>query len=133
MTQNRMTADDLCALATTARPGACKACAPLLHPGWDSLPGIFDHNTLRQVGTLADPAIDDPTVQEHHPGGTHAWSPDASIALAYFPYNRCGVWQCAACLRPFLRYTEYGGYYLDERIRPLDVGLIDETPLTGAV
>jgi hypothetical protein len=24
------------------------------------------------------------------------------------------------CGRPFLRYTEYGGYYVEERIRELD-------------
>jgi hypothetical protein len=29
------------------------------------------------------------------------------------------VWQCAQCGRPFLRYTEYGGYYEEERIREL--------------
>jgi hypothetical protein len=34
------------------------------------------------------------------------------------------VWQCAACGRPFLRYTEYGGYYVEERIRPLQAALI---------
>ena len=42
---------------------------------------------------------------------------DAPIAIDYAPYNRSGVWICRHCHKPFLRYTEYGGYYSDERIR----------------
>jgi hypothetical protein len=53
---------------------------------------------------------------------------DAPIAPAYFPYNRCDLWQCRACPRAYLRYTEYGGYYEDERIRALDPALVDDTP-----
>ena len=53
---------------------------------------------------------------------------DAPIAPAYFPYNRCDVWQCRACARVYLRYTEYGGYYEDERVRALDPALVDDTP-----
>jgi len=34
------------------------------------------------------------------------------------------VWQCATCRRAFLRYTEYGGYYEDERVRQIDPVLI---------
>ena len=50
------------------------------------------------------------------------------IAPAYFPYNRCDVWTCVQCARPFLRYTEYGGYYVEQRIRELDPGLLPQTP-----
>lgn len=32
------------------------------------------------------------------------------------------------CAGAFLQYTEYGGYYEDERIRPLQAGLIVDTP-----
>jgi hypothetical protein len=28
------------------------------------------------------------------------------------------------CGRPFLRYTEYGGYYVEERIRELRAALV---------
>jgi hypothetical protein len=68
--------------------------------------------------------VEDPTLEEHHPAGSNAWSADAPIALDYFPYNRCDVWQCARCGRPFLRYTEYGGYYVEERIRQVDARLV---------
>jgi len=127
-----LNADQLKALAAAATAQACKACAPLVCPGWESMPATFDRTQLAQVGTLVDEKIEDPTVLEHHPGGTNAWSADAPIALAFFPYNRCGVWQCVSCARLFLRYTEYGGYYVDERIRALDPELIDDTQFPTA-
>jgi hypothetical protein len=111
--------------ALAARAGEpCPACAALRSPGWEALSATFDQKQLRKMGTLRRPGVEDPTVDEHHPGGTHAWSADAPIAPAFFPYNRCDVWQCAGCGRPFLRYTEYGGYYIEERCRPLIFDLI---------
>lgn len=38
----------------------------------------------------------------------------------HYPYDRSDVRECAHCRRAFLHYTEYGGYYLDERIRALN-------------
>ena len=105
----RLTADDLVALGRSAATLPCAACAPLVCPGWESLPGGFESARLRCLGTLKNPDNEDPTVEEYHPAGTHAWSVDAPIALAWFPYNRCDVWACAACGRPFLRCTEHGG------------------------
>lgn len=88
------------------------------------MPGSFDRRALVRVGTLGDEAQAEPTLDEHHPHGTHGWSADAPIAPAFHPYNRCDVWRCAACRRVFLRYTEYGGYYEDERVRPVDPALV---------
>lgn len=102
----------------------CDACAALVCPGWESVPGGFDEKALRRVGTLRRPDEEDPTLAEYHPAGTHTWSADAPIAPAFHPYNRCEVWQCAQCALPFLRYTEYGGYYKEDRIRALDAALI---------
>ncbi len=107
----------------------CQTCTSLVCPGWETVPAGFDRAGLRRRATLRDPAIDDPTVVEYHPAGTHGWSVDAPIAPAYFPYNRCEVWQCTECARPFLRYTEYGGYYVDERIRELDAELVVDVAL----
>lgn len=114
-----------------ARPAtkACPTCASLACPGWESVPGGFDTDQLRLTGTLRDSSIDDPTLQEYHPAGTSAWSPDAPIAPAFFPYNRCEVWQCRQCARAFLRYTEYGGYYVEQRIRDLDARLLVDVAL----
>jgi hypothetical protein len=107
----------------------CQACAPLrASAGWEAIPGTFDLDRLRAVATLRDPQVDEPTIAEHHPAGTNAWSAEAPIAPAFFPYNRCEAWACTACGRPFLRYTEYGGYYVEERIRPLDPALVVDAP-----
>jgi hypothetical protein len=123
-----LTLDELRQLARAA-PAPCEACAALACPGWESMPGGFDRSALRLVGTLRAATDDEPTLTEYHPSGTHGWSADAPIAPAYFPCNRCDVWQCTACARAFLRYTEYGGYYVDERIRALDAALLsDATP-----
>ncbi len=115
---------ELAAGADAAAP--CAACAVLAKPGWEALPSTFDAARLQRVATLRDPQDEDPTLAEHHPAGTHSWSPDAPIAPGWFPYNRCDVWQCAACARPFLRYTEYGGYYIEERIRPVQANLVTD-------
>jgi hypothetical protein len=110
--------------AAARRDPACAGCGALVCPGWEAMPGSFARDALARVGTLRDPAIEDPTVAEYHPAGTHAWSPDAPIAPAWFPYNRCDAWRCTTCARAFLRYTEYGGYYTEERIRELDAALL---------
>jgi len=124
-----MTADELIALcAPDNTSGACAQCRPLACKGWDSVPGGFDLSRLTRVGSLRDPDTDEPTLEEYHPNGTGAWSDDAPIALGWFPYNRCDVWQCRGCARPFLRYTEVGGYYTDERIRELQAHLIQQPP-----
>ena len=106
-----------------AGPG-CAACAPIRAPGWEALPATLDREVLRRVATLRVPGDEEPTLAEYHPRGTHGWSPDAPIAPACFPYNRCDVWQCVRCARPFLRYTEYGGYYMEERVRELRAELV---------
>ena len=126
MTASRLLrADELTALARTADTShPCDDCNALRSPGWESMPGSFDRRVLVRVGTLRDETADEPTLQEHHPRGTNTWSADAPIALAFYPYNRCDVWQCATCRRAFLRYTEYGGYYEDERVRQIDPVLI---------
>ena len=122
--------EDLIRLAgATASPSACPRCAGIPARGWEAVPGGFDRNVLRRVGTLRRGGEEEPTQLEHHPAGTNAWSPDAPIAPAFFPYNRCDVWVCVGCKRPFLRYTEYGGYYVEERIRPVDGLLVNDAPL----
>ena len=102
----------------------CPVCGGLQCKGWEALPGGFDASGLRRVGTLRDPELYEPTVEEYHPAGTRSWSPEAPIAPAFHPANKCDVWQCTACDRVFLRYTEYGGYYHEERIREVTPELV---------
>lgn len=117
-----MTADDLRAMPGRDRWRAECSCATLQCAGWESIGAPLAEPAFRRVGTLRDPALDEPTVEEWP--GSRFWSADAPIAPAHFPYNRCEVWACAACGRGFLQYTEYGGYYIDHRVRQLDPALV---------
>ena len=131
-----LSADDLRRIARESRDarstvhGECE-CAVLRCTGWESLPVSFDTGQFARLGHVASARDDDPyaetTLEEHHPAGTHYASPDAPIATGHFPANRSEVWACIDCGRAFLRYTEYGGYYVDKRIRELDEMLVVET------
>lgn len=113
--------------STDPRPNCC---AHLKAPGWESLPASFQNDELRRIGTLRDRiSIDPPTIEEYHPARTGLWSPDAPIAPNYFPYNQSELWQCVVCARPFLRYTESGGYYHEDRIREFKPELVIDQPL----
>lgn len=125
MNEPPLTADDLRRIGAERCAGApCPRCGGLRCPGWEALPGGFDATALQRVGSLRDPSAESPTVEEYHPAGTHGWSPQAPIAPRFHPYNVSEVWQCGACRRAFLRYTEYGGYYTEARIRELDPALV---------
>jgi hypothetical protein len=101
----------------------CSECSTLSCPGWISVPGYFDLSKLHVIGTLNTEGAEE-CWDEFHPQGTHLWSDEAPISMQHYPYNRCDVRQCNHCKRTFLHYTEYGGYYLDERIRELNAKLI---------
>jgi hypothetical protein len=101
----------------------CPECASLSCPGWMSVPGYFALSKLNVLGTLRAEGAEE-CWDEYHPEGTHLWSEEAPIAIQHHPYNRSDVLECNDCKRTFLHYTEYGGYYLDERIRELKLNLI---------
>lgn len=116
----RLTADDLRRLpAPAATPRDC-ACAHLVCPGWESVSAPIGEPLLRHLGTLRDVADEDPTLEEQHAGGTRYGSPAAPIAPDFYPYNRCEAWACRQCGRGFVQYTEFGGYYIDHRVREVD-------------
>jgi hypothetical protein len=79
------------------------------------------------VGSLRDLEIAEPTFEEQHPNGTRYESAAAPVAVKFFPYNRSEVWHCTQCQRHLMRYTEFGGYYVDHRVRALtpDLPLLD--------
>ncbi|MDO9403346.1 MAG: hypothetical protein Q7T87_04905 [Polaromonas sp.] len=109
--------------ATIAGTPAPRACTCPVGPcaGWESLAEYrWEGEHMTQVATLQDPDISEPTWEEKHVGGTRYESPNAPVAPAFFPYNRCGLWRCTRCDRHLLRYTEFGGYNVDPRIRELD-------------
>jgi hypothetical protein len=81
---------------------------------------------MTHVATLRDPDVYEPTFEEQHPNGTRYESADAPVALKFFPYNRCDVYACDTCQQHALRYTEFGGYYVDPRARRLNTELISD-------
>jgi hypothetical protein len=123
-----MTLLDASALrAAVAADGAgCTHCAELHAPGWESVTAPLGVPRLEPVGTLRDPAVDEPTLEERHAPGTSYWHARAPIVPTHFPFNRCTVWRCPRCHRGFLQYTEAGGYYVDHRLRQIDPTLIEE-------
>lgn len=88
--------------------------------GWISLPLSLPETQLVDVATLIADPYDEPTFTEYHPEGTRYASPEAPIAPAWYPYNRCNIARCTQCGRHYLRYMEAGGYFVDRRIRSLD-------------
>jgi hypothetical protein len=112
------------AVAAPARSPDCPHCTALRHAGWESMPGPVGVPQLEPVGTLRDPAVDEPTFEEFHPQGTRFWDAQAPVATRFYPYNRCEVWRCPQCRCGFLQYQEAGGYYSDHRLRRIDPALI---------
>jgi len=105
-------------------PAAC-SCALGECRSWESFtedrwPGAL----VQPIGTLRDAGVDEPTLQEFHPDGTRYGSADAPLAVAFFPCNRCDAYACRQCGRTLLRYTEYGGYYVDHRVREVVPALV---------
>lgn len=117
-----LTAADLRQLPAPDRTPAGCACARLVCPGWESIGQPLGAPLLRCLGTLRAPGDEEPTLDEW-PGSSY-WSASTPIAPTYFPGNRCSVWACAACGRGFLQYTEFGGYYVDHRLRQIDPALV---------
>ncbi|MBA3592854.1 MAG: hypothetical protein M3Q12_09575 [Pseudomonadota bacterium] len=108
------------AVAGTAPPRSC-SCALGACDGWESLAEYrWEEAQMTRVATLHDTDIDEPMLEEFHPGGTRYDSPQAPVAVSFFPYNRCDVWHCGRCDRHLLRYIEFGGYNVDPRVRALD-------------
>lgn len=131
-------AQALRALGEAITPLAC-TCTVGVCAGWESV--TEDRWSMRQmvkVGSLrdaADPygcAAAEPTFEEFHPEGTRYESADAPFAPRFFPYNRCDAFACSTCQRVLLRYTEFGGYYVDLRVRALQPERVVDAPLPQA-
>jgi hypothetical protein len=89
------------------------------------VPATFNLESLETIGTLRIEGAQE-CWEEDHPNGTNIWSEDAPISIRFHPYNRSDVCACKECGRKYLRYTEYGGYYIDERIREINTAFISE-------
>ena len=104
----------------------CK-CSLARCAGWESVNDAqWPSQQLELVGTLRDPDLYEPGFEEHHPKGTRYESAEAPVSVKYFPYNRCEVFSCKQCSQHDLRYTEFGGYYVDPRGRRITADLIHQ-------
>ncbi len=114
-------------LQAAAQGTTKQVCSCALGPcaGWESFTEErWPKDLVRPLGTLRDAAIYEPTTDEFHPAGTRYESTAAPIAVKFFPYNRCNAFECGRCQRVLLRYTEFGGYYVDHRVREVDAALV---------
>ncbi len=111
--------------AASAAPKQACTCAVGPCPAWESLAeDRWPAAQMNKLGSLRDPELYEPTFEEFHPDGTRYDSVNAPVAAKYFPYNRCDVFRCTQCSRSLMRYTEFGGYYVDHRVRELRLGLL---------
>lgn len=112
-----------------AKPEQCR-CALKSCRGWESVSDDrWPAAQMLAAGTLREPLHEgqtEHTFEEFHPEGTRYESPDAPIAPRYFPFNRCDVHACSQCGCAVLKYTEYGGYYIDHRVRLVDADRVIE-------
>ena len=120
----KLTAESLKAAVQGTQSQAC-SCALGPCPGWESFTEErWPKDLMRGLGTLRDADSYEPTTDEFHADGTRYESPTAPIAVSFFPYNRCDVYGCTQCHRALLRYTEFGGYYVDHRVREVLSALV---------
>lgn len=110
-----------------SKPDQC-TCSLKACQGWESVSDArWPAHQLRHIGSLRvplSPGQTEATFEEFHPHGTRYESADAPIATMYFPFNRCDVHTCSQCGCAVLKYTEYGGYYVDHRVRLVDASLV---------
>lgn len=131
----KLDSQSLKALCEPGLIGKAQPCSCALRPtaGWESFTeDRWPSDKMTALGTLRDPDIYEPTQQEHRPNGTRYDSPDAPVAIDFFPYNVCDAYGCASCHKVVLRYTEFGGYYVDHRVRTLNPALVVETSLPNS-
>jgi len=126
---DKLNADQLKALADVSQAitQSC-TCAIDSYREWTRVPPEFPEQQMHTIGTLVDDPYQEATWDEYHPAHTNYWSAEAPIAIHYFPYNRCVVWQCKVCKRCCLHYVEAGGYYVEKRLRALDAASITDAP-----
>jgi hypothetical protein len=99
------------------------------HEGWQSIPEHrWPQEHLTERGTLRKSNSEEPSFVEHHPNGTRFESADAPVAIEFFPYNRCTIFSCDHCHQVVLKYTEAGGYYVEQRARRVRTELIVSIP-----
>jgi hypothetical protein len=117
--------------ACTCPVGACVGWESVTEDRWPTRQ-MLKVGSLREAADPFGPVVAEPTFEEFHPEGTRYESPNAPIAPRFFPYNRCDAFACSSCQRVLLKYTEFGGYYVDHRVRALQPDRVVDAPLPQA-
>jgi hypothetical protein len=124
LNKNYLDSEKLTQICNAKLSSDCK-CPLQKHDGWQSIPEHrWPQEHLHERGTLRKSNSEEPSFVEHHPNGTRFESPEAPVALEFFPYNRCTVFSCGQCHQIVLKYTEAGGYYVEQRARRIRADLI---------
>jgi hypothetical protein len=114
--------------ACTCTVGTCAGWESVTEDRWP-MRQMLKVGSLRHATDPLAPTAAEPTFEEFHPEATRYDSPDSPIAPRFFPFNRCEAYACSTCQRILLKYTEFGGYYVDHRVRALQPELVVDAPL----
>lgn len=109
--------------AAVVTPCTCHDAALL---SWQAVPYSLALEQFEEVATLVEDPYAEPTFAEYHPNGTRYDSADAPIAPRYYPANLSQVLRCVKCNRHYLRYTEGGGYFTEQRMRALRPQVLED-------
>jgi hypothetical protein len=124
LNKNYLSPAKLAQICDEAAYSVCE-CPLQKHDGWQSIPEHrWPQEHLQERGTLRKSNEDEPSFEEFHPQSTRFESPDAPVAHDFFPYNRCTAFSCEHCHQTVLKYTEAGGYYVEQRARRINSKLI---------
>jgi hypothetical protein len=122
---NHVSIDALRALAVQDPIASACDCSVGACSSWQAVAGHrWPKDMMQRLGTLRESFEVEPGFEEFHPADTRYESENAPIAPRSYPYNRCELHRCTECRRVLLKYTEAGGYYVEDRVRELQAGLI---------
>tara|TARA_B100001057_G_scaffold286166_1_gene286315 strand:- start:462 stop:1112 length:651 start_codon:yes stop_codon:yes gene_type:complete len=88
---------------------------------WNNIKSETLENDFQKIGDLNDSRYPHYTYNQLN---ENYWSKDALIALNFYPYQECELYQCDKCKNIFLHYTERGGHGPQLRIRMVRPDLI---------
>ncbi|WP_159460891.1 hypothetical protein [Polynucleobacter kasalickyi] len=120
---NHVSSKLLYELSSACSQTECEVCESVECASWETRPSNFMAKNYEILGTCQFDGSEN-IWDEYHPQQTTIWSNKAPIALKHYPYNRADVLRCAHCQKVYLTYTEFGGYYVDQRIRLVNPDLI---------
>jgi hypothetical protein len=86
----------------------------------------MDESKLSFIGNLAPDSSQNKIYEEEFHTFKNYWAEDYPIALAYYPYNGCGVYKFANIVNGgyYFVYVEFGGHAPEKRCRLIQPDLV---------